>query len=162
MKTFLAQVIGIKVIAYLESGREVELSTYSADTRNDNIKFNYDEVEKEHGKVLCIRTQRVYNTKSGKLEPGCLFWVDWYPKNLYWDNQDGPYLFAMLPNHNHWNIDGRASNCDMPDERLHRCWCRHGEVPEITVDKVGHTCNAGAGSIQSGDYHGFLINGEFT
>ncbi len=30
------------------------------------------------------------------------------------------------------------------------------------VDKNGLTCAAGAGSIQAGDYHGFLRDGEFT
>lgn len=109
-----------------------------------------------------VFTKRLYDTPSGDLEPGCIFWADWYPENFYWDNHKGPCLIAVLPNGDHWNIDSRASNCDMPNDRLHRCWCRHGEVPNIHVDKNGHTCNAGAGSIMSGNYHGFLHNGEFT
>jgi hypothetical protein len=39
---------------------------------------------------------------------------------------------------------------------------RHGEPPQITVDKRGLTCHAGAGSIALGSYHGFLHNGVFT
>jgi hypothetical protein len=39
---------------------------------------------------------------------------------------------------------------------------RHGEAPNITVDKNGVTCGAGAGSIQCGSYHGFLRNGELV
>jgi hypothetical protein len=50
----------------------------------------------------------------------------------------------------------------MPDDGEHRCWVRHGEPPRITVDKNGPTCQAGAGSILAGDYHGFLRDGAFT
>ncbi len=59
-----------------------------------------------------------------------------------------------------WNIDGRASNCGLPDDDVHKCWCRHGEAPNFTSNKIGNTCNAGAGSIASGGYHGNLVNGE--
>ena len=61
-----------------------------------------------------------------------------------------------------WNIDSRASNCTMPNDTVHKCWCRHGIAPNFTVDKVGLTCAAGAGSIQCGSYHGFLQNGFLT
>lgn len=61
-----------------------------------------------------------------------------------------------------WQVDCRASNCTMPNDNIHKCWCRHGEAPNFTVDKNGNTCSAGAGSIQMGSYHGFLINGELT
>jgi hypothetical protein len=50
----------------------------------------------------------------------------------------------------------------MPNDRLHRCWVRHGDAPELTVDKNGKTCGAGGGSIVSGSYHGFLRNGFLT
>ena len=109
-----------------------------------------------------IHQKRLYDTPSGDLEPGCLYWNTWYPKNFFWDNHDGPHLMAVLPNNNHWNIDSRASNCTMPDDKIHRCWVRHGEVPNITVDKNGNTCQAGGGSIEVRDYHGFLQNGNFT
>lgn len=62
-----------------------------------------------------------------------------------------------------WCIDNRASNCGLPDDNIHKCWCRHGEAPNFTVNKDGNTCSAGAGSIQFGDkYHGFLRNGMLT
>ncbi len=103
-----------------------------------------------------------YDTPSGELEPGNLFWNTWYPDNMFWDNHSWPHLMAILPNGYEWCIDSRASNCGMPDDRTHRCWVRHGEVPNIHVDKNGNTCNAGAGSIWIEDYHGYLHNGEFT
>lgn len=90
--------------------------------------------------------------------PGAMWDATWYP----WKGPDGRSLVVKCPNGHDWVIDGRATNCTMPDDTEHRCWVRHGEPPDITVDKQGNTCAAGAGSIQAGDYHGFLRDGEFT
>lgn len=97
---------------------------------------------------------------------GAMWYAWWYGGNgkqysWDWDNQDKPMLVCKTPG-GEWIIDSRASNCTMKDDRVHRCWIRHGEVPNITVNKLGHTCAAGAGSIQCGSYHGFLRNGELT
>lgn len=73
--------------------------------------------------------------------------------------EDGYCLTVRLPNGHHWTIDSRASNCTLREDNVHRCWVRHGKAPDITVDKNGHTCGAGAGSILAGDYHGFLRGG---
>lgn len=94
--------------------------------------------------------------------PGAMWWADWLPKNFWWDNKDDYDLMVMLPNGHEWDIDSRASNCTMPNDREHRCWVRHGEPPNIHVDKNGRTCAAGAGSILAGNYHGFLHHGELT
>ena len=117
-------------------------------------------VPKVHTKQ--VSRKRLYDTPSGKLEPGYLYWNTWYPENMYWDNNKGLHLMCILPNGKEWCIDSRASNCTLPQDRTHRCWVRHGEPPNIHIDKNGHTCSAGAGSIASGNYHGFLHNGEFT
>lgn len=45
---------------------------------------------------------------------------------------------------------------------LHKCWCRHGEPPDVHVDKVGETCGAGAGSIAYPGWHGFLHHGALV
>jgi hypothetical protein len=108
-----------------------------------------------------VFNQPLYDTPSGLLEPGAMFWSYWPPEDWDWDNQKGPSLHVICPNGVEWNIDGRANNCTMKDDRKHRCWIRTGEPPFITVGKNGFTCNAGAGSIQAGDYHGYLVNGEF-
>jgi hypothetical protein len=104
---------------------------------------------------------------------GAMWFADWYKiderkspdgRQLYgwdWDNQFEPQLCVRTPG-GVWIIDSRASNCTMPEDRVHRCWIRHGVPPNITVDKGGHTCQAGAGSIQCGSYHGFLRNGELV
>ena len=90
--------------------------------------------------------------------PGAMWDATWYPtKGL-----DGLALMVICPGGGFWFIDGRASNCTKPDDNEHRCWVRHGEPPNITVDKEGNTCNAGAGSIGVQGYHGFLRNGVFT
>lgn len=104
---------------------------------------------------------------------GAMWFADWFQsgkpddqgRTLYgydWDNQFTPPLVVATQGGD-WNIDSRCSNCTMPQDRTHRCWVRHGEAPEITVDKDGLTCGAGYGSIDFGaKYHGFLRNGELT
>jgi hypothetical protein len=92
---------------------------------------------------------------------GAMWLAVWYPKNFTWVNETGPHLIVKTPG-GEWDIDSRASNCTMPEDKLHRCWIRQGIAPAITVNKQGLTCDAGAGSIAVGNYHGFLIQGEFT
>ena len=75
---------------------------------------------------------------------------------------DGKAMHLVCPDGSIWHIDGRASNCTDPHEWTHRCWVRHGEAPQLTVDKNGHTCQAGAGSIQTARWHGFLRGGELV
>jgi hypothetical protein len=94
---------------------------------------------------------------------GAMWFATWYgPKYSEWQNQAGPPLIVRCPGERDWNIDSRCSNCGLPDDRLHRCWVRHGEPPNITVDKAGVTCSAGAGSIVLPNWHGFLRNGELV
>jgi hypothetical protein len=98
--------------------------------------------------------------------PGAMWnasWMtDWYPR------PDGRCIVVRLPNGHDWNIDGQASNCDRAEDKNHDCWCRHGEPPDLTVDKNPEpgrsTCTAGGGSIwaNQGDpneWHGFLQRG---
>lgn len=113
--------------------------------------------------------QRRYDNPSGTPEPGDLFFlnIDYDSKHHCsgrWSNCDGNHLHCVLPEGTHWDIDSRANNCTMPDDSLHRCWIRHGD-PEtglVHVDKQGHTCAAGAGSIAVPGYHGFLHNGVLS
>lgn len=115
-----------------------------------------------------VWTERLYKGPDGqeyslhKPPVGALWYAEWLedlPK--WWKGPDGRILMAKTPG-GEWCIDSRASNCTMPDDDEHRCWVRHGTPPEIHVDKNGKTCAAGAGSIVSGNYHGFLHNGYFT
>lgn len=82
-----------------------------------------------------------------------------YPKG-----SDGLSVWCVVPEKrgiHHWCIDSRASNCTMKTDDQHRCWVRHGTFGgTIHVDKSGLTCAAGAGSILTDGWHGFLHNGE--
>ena len=72
---------------------------------------------------------------------------------------DGKSIQVICPNGVPWAIDGPCNNCTKPEDAIHKCWCRHGTPPMLTVDKDCNTCSAGAGSIQAGDWHGFLRQG---
>ena len=95
-------------------------------------------------------------------EPGAMWYASWYWKNSTWDNETEPHLIVRCPTRRDWGIDSRCSNCGSPEDKLHRCWVRHGDPPNITVDKNGLTCSAGAGSIALPDWHGFLRGGELV
>lgn len=81
-----------------------------------------------------------------------------------WIGDDGRSLVVKCPDGHDWSIDARASNCTLPKDDAHHCWVRHGKAEDGTlhVDKNGNTCAAGAGSIQTPKWHGFLHNGELT
>lgn len=115
-------------------------------------------------------------------QPGAMWFAEgfslWYSKRV---GADGHSLMVKLPGGSDWCVDDRASNCDSPCKNCgtpylqhatngcrvyadsqpnHKCWPRIGTAPNIDVQKRhGHTCNAGAGSIQAGGWHGFLRNG---
>jgi|SRR5579872_123189 len=78
-----------------------------------------------------------------------------------WCGPDGRAIICKVPKNHEWQIDGPCSNCTRPNEP-HHCWVRHGEPPNLTVDKNGNTCSAGAGSIITSQWHGFLRNGELV
>lgn len=119
-----------------------------------------------------VETGEIY---EGKLPVGAMYDVPYYRaeehgKDAEWEGpsalgrghgDDRLSLMVVTPGGS-WFIDGRASNCDMKDDNTHNCWIRHGTPPNITVDKKGHTCGAGAGSIGKKNYHGFLRNGYLT
>jgi len=136
----------------------------------------------ENGFVLYRRsdTGEVYpflNPTPQVTPVGAMWWCTWideYGYNSYRPNgvpdewrsrprcyqpgPDGKYLAVQTPGGT-WVVDSRCSNCALPNDNVHNCWIRHGEPPIITVDKAGLTCAAGAGSIQCGNYHGFLTRG---
>jgi hypothetical protein len=82
----------------------------------------------------------------------------------YMIGPDHRSLIVKCPDGHEWMIDGRASNCTLPNDNTHHCWVRHGRPEDGTlhVDKNGNTCAAGAGSIQTPRWHGFLHNGFLT
>jgi len=92
---------------------------------------------------------------------GAMWEAIWYSDIPGWCGDDGRAIICRVPNKHDWHIDGPCSNCTRPNEP-HRCWVRHGEPPNLTVDKNGNTCSAGAGSILTSEWHGYLRNGELV
>lgn len=84
--------------------------------------------------------------------------------NPIWQGPDGRCLVVKCPDGHDWMVDSRASNCTMPEDKVHKCWVRHGRPEDGTlhVDKDGVTCAAGAGSIDTGTWHGFLHHGQLV
>jgi hypothetical protein len=76
---------------------------------------------------------------------------------------DGKALVIVCPDGWFWYVDSRCSNCTKPDDNSHRCWIRTGSVEDgtLSVHKSGDTCSAGAGSIDTGTYHGFVRDSKF-
>lgn len=107
------------------------------------------------------RTDTGELTTLRRAAPGAMWDAWWMPA---WRDADGIALMVRLPNGDDWSVDSEASNCTRRGDRAHKCWIRHGDprTEPVTVDKNGETCAAGAGSVQSRDYHGFLRAGELT
>ena len=99
-----------------------------------------------------------------KLPPGACWDVDHYHDIPHWCGPDGRALMVMLPDGMPWHIDGQANNCTLRDDKVHKCWVRHGRPEDGTLhaDKNGHTCSSGAGSIATSRYHGFLHHGHLV
>lgn len=116
-----------------------------------------------------------------KAPPGAIWNAWWLPEA--WAGPDGLRLVAKTPDGHDWMIDGRASNCTEKcgncgrpyhehREKIcdgfkrtdnHKCWTRNTNLDCLDVGKgYGPTCAAGAGSILTGEWHGFLRNGFFV
>jgi len=141
--------------------------------------MNFDELQKLFSApTVCTRCQakylgeslspgcslrRIYDSENGKNNTtGDMFYAPWmHSKNhcMYWDNcnDERGHLMVVLPNGHCFDTDARASNCNKPDDRTHRCWEKKGEAPLITIG--GPTSDNGVGSIGSPGYHGYLVNG---
>jgi hypothetical protein len=95
--------------------------------------------------------------------PGAMWEAPWLERWIasFWDNWPAGQapLEVMTPG-GPFVVDARASNCDQKEDRAHRCWVRQGTAPDITLDKNGLTCDAGAGSILMNGWHGYLHNGD--
>jgi hypothetical protein len=90
---------------------------------------------------------------------GAMWDAAWFHDCPSWCGPDGKAIVCRVPNSHDWLIDGPCNNCTRPNEP-HKCWVRHGVPPNLTVDKAGDTCAAGAGSVLTSSWHGFLRNGE--
>ncbi|WP_036010803.1 hypothetical protein [Bradyrhizobium yuanmingense] len=129
--------------------------------------FNEREEFQEFANTIYVCKATGLRTTLREAPPGACWNASWIADRR--DGQgcgsligpDGRCLVVKCPDGHDWMIDARASNCTMPDEGTHHCWVRHGTPEDGTlhVDKNGHTCAAGAGSILTPRWHGFLHNG---
>jgi len=152
-----------------EQGKEVRPDDDDAPLHNDprwprKCECGYEFSEADEWQLfsenIYVRADNQPGEYSLRHAPvGAMWDASWFPDS--WKGSDGRCLVVVTPG-GEWMIDSRASNCTMPNDNVHKCWVRHGEPPNITVDKNGVTCGAGAGSIQRGSYHGFLRNGMLT
>src|SRR6266700_1793826 len=109
--------------------------------------------------VVYRRSDTGDETTISKAPVGGMWYAWWLD---HFNTPQGEHALTVKTPGGEWVIDSQSSNCTMPDDNKqekHHCWIRHGEPPNITLDKVGVTCGAGAGSIQCNQYHGFLRNG---
>lgn len=116
--------------------------------------------------VFCVfypKAEDIPRDADGQAPAGAMFFVSFSSGHCsVHEPPCSQHLHCVTPDKHWWDIDSRANNCTMPTDKKHRCWVRHGEPPQITVDKNGLTCAAGAGSIQTGSWHGFLRNGQLV
>ena len=96
-----------------------------------------------------------------KVPVGGMWYAPWLDEMF--DHQLDHVLIVRTPGGD-WMPDSEAANCTAPADKHpkqqdHHCWVIHGEAPNLTVDKKGVTCKAGAGSIGQKNWHGFLKGG---
>lgn len=102
--------------------------------------------------------------------PAGAMWEAAWLGDFWGINGGGRRWIIKLPNGSEFIPGSEASNCTRKGED-HDCWCVHGEAPILTIDKMPEpgrsTCEAGAGSILSGEgtskeWHGFVRGGELV
>jgi hypothetical protein len=116
------------------------------------------------GEIVSIRDRAECDVNGPRTAPPGAMWDAWWLPDS-WRGPDRISLAVRLPNGVTWLVDSRASNCTMPDDDTHHCWVRVGNprLANVTVGKTGGpTCDAGAGSILGGDFHGWLRDGVLT
>ena len=118
-------------------------------------------------KVVC-GSKHLFDSEDGLAnKPGDMYYAPWMHQQMpdgsircmYWDNCNDPrgHLVVVLPTGRIFDTDARASNCNRPKDRTHRCWEKKGDPPNITVG--GPSSDNGVGSIGMTDWHGYLTNG---
>jgi len=107
------------------------------------------------------------------LRPGDAFWATWFHSHgeevgchAGWTNcaDERGHLHLVLPDGHHFDCSSRAKNCSRPKDKKHRCWSVEGtpEGGDLSLGKGGDTCKAGAGSVDTGTWHGFVRDGLMT
>jgi len=91
-----------------------------------------------------------------KMPAGATYDAVWL-RDFGYVGADGIAYTVVLPDGTHWHVDSRANNCPFPRDFKHYCWGRTGDPRACNVVAgKGPPGEAGAGSILSPGYHGFL------
>lgn len=114
-------------------------------------------------RTLYVRAGEAQEFSLADAPIGAVWDADWL-HDTPWCGHDGRSLICKVPGGAEWMIDGQATNCTLPNDDEHKCWVRHGRPEDGTlhVDKNGKTCSAGAGSIATHNWHGFLHGGVLS
>lgn len=122
--------------------------------------FQEEDVWQRFTELIYRRVDTGEETTLRDAPPGAMWEAPWLDEMFV---PQGPHNLEVMTPGGIWAIDGRANNCTMPEDHRqekHHCWVRSGTPPDVTAGKNdGPTCQAGAGSILCGSYHGFLRNG---
>ena len=122
--------------------------------------FTMDDVSVIHVESLYKRSDTGEITTLRDAPVGAMWDQWWMHEFKRFCGLDGlSFVVKCPPDGREWCIDSVANNCTKPTDFVHKCWVRHGVPPNLTVDKDGETCAAGAGSILLPKWHGFLRNG---
>lgn len=103
--------------------------------------------------------------------PAGAIWKPWWMSSAWCGiNGTETILMIKLPSGQDFLPGMEATNCTRKGED-HDCWCVHGDVPNLTINKQPvegrSTCDAGGGSIDSAadtprHWHGFVTAGELV
>lgn len=148
---------------YIRNGVSGEIERYREDPRwPTQCGCGYVFTDDDDRQVFCELIYRRADTGEEfalrDAPAGALWYAPWVAKFFRPQLPGGP-IIVKLPDGTDWQVDSMANNCTMPDDHTHHCWVIDGTPPCLTVSKNGHTCGAGAGSILTSGYHGFLRGG---
>lgn len=120
-----------------------------------------DEYGHRSAQIYQRRDDPIVGYTLQKAPDGAMWYATWYEDHPSMCGEDGHALMVKAPGGRDWHVDGKCSNCTLPQDNVHKCWCRHGDplTGNVTVDKNGNTCSAGAGSLALPNWHGFLTEG---
>jgi hypothetical protein len=187
----VSEVIEVVPIAYSEDGIEhsgkthryhgcsKKVDDYKGDPRWPThcacgYEFKPEDQWQVFAKTVMVRSDTGEETTLLDAPVGAVWDAWWFGDSPHYRGPDGRTLVCKVPSGHvgpdgvdrghDWIIDGRASNCTMPEDTAHKCWVRHGtpEDGSLHVDKNGHTCAAGGGSIATKGWHGFLHKGRLV
>lgn len=155
---------------YIRNGASGEMERYASDPRwPAQCACGYQFTDADARQVFCdLIYSRADTGEEMTLRdaPAGAMWFAQWVAHFFRPQLSGGPLVVKLPDGTEWQIDSMATNCAMKDDfkqERHHCWVIEGapnaQPPRITIGKGGPTCGAGAGSIQSPGYHGFLRNG---